>query len=79
MKKYVSVTVSITDFGPECHKWCRVYEKLPGEQMTERTISYDKARRMMWELKLAGAYKTTAVNPYDPHINTTDVRLYLPV
>lgn len=80
MKKNISILLTITDFGHDGAKWCRIYEWLPGaKESTMRTISYDDARRMMWELKLAGAGKTLTPNWFDRHISTIDVWLFLPV
>ena len=80
MKEFFSILLSITDFGPEQTVWCRVYEWAPGESVsTVRNISHDEARRLMWEMKLAGAHKTTSINQFNPRIHTTDVRLDIQV
>lgn len=70
----VYMSVSITTYEwPNLEFDCTFWERLDGGEMTSRKLTLDEARKMMWELKLAGAEKKMEINPYNPKISYREV------
>ena len=77
MRNEIYMNVSITDFGNR-HVDCRFCESINDEPLRITKIELNKARQMMWELKLAGGRKTVSANLIDPSIVRRDVYIFLP-
>lgn len=73
----VYMSVHITTYSyPHWKPYCKFFQQIDGEPMTSRTITLDEARRLMWELKLAGGYKTMHVNMFDSKISYRNVQYW---
>jgi len=57
---------------------CMYTEQVNDEPMTIKPIDLDRARRLMWELVLAGGKKTVEINRYDRNIVRRDAYIILP-
>lgn len=75
--KHIYMNVSITRYSykglaPDC----TLFQKVDDEEMTSTKLDYDTARRMMWELVLAGGEREVSTNYLNPGISTTQVTLW---
>lgn len=75
--KHIYMSIVITRYSykglaPDC----TLFQKVDEEEMTYTKLDYDTARRMMWELVLAGGEREVSVNPYKPCISTTQVTFW---
>ena len=61
---YVYMAVDITTFNCNIEPRCYFFERLDGGEVTNRELSLDEARKLMWELELAGGEKTITPSPY---------------
>ena len=77
MAKEIYINVSITEFGSG-NIDCFLTQQVDDEEMEMERIDLDRARKLMWELKLAGGTKTVHVNSLDRHIVSRDVYIFLP-
>lgn len=71
------MSVSITHFG-NGHTACYFYEAIGDEPLTSTQVDLQHAQRLMWELVLAGAKRSTRVNSLDPSICSADTYIFLP-
>lgn len=65
--KYVYIAVSIVNFH-YTRPFCTMYTRVDDGELEEKKLTLDEARKLMWELKLAGGEKTLRINQLDPHI-----------
>lgn len=75
--KHIYMSIVITRYSykglaPDC----TLFQKVDDEEMTYTKLDYDTARRMMWELVLAGGDREVSVNPYKSCISTTQVTFW---
>lgn len=75
--KHIYMSVVITRYSykglaPDCD----LFQKVDDEEMTHTKLDYDTARRMMWELVLAGGEREVSVNHLKPCISTTQVTFW---
>ena len=76
MGNEIYMNVSITEYG-NGHIDCKFSESINDEELRTKDITLDKARRLMWELKLAGGRKEVVINRYDRDIVTRNVYIFL--
>ena len=57
---------------------CNLCQQVGDEEMTIEPLPLQDAKRMMWELKLAGGTHEVIVNRFDRYIVTTRTWLILP-
>jgi len=72
------MNVSITYFG-NGHIDCRFVESIDDEPIRMTELDLDKARRLMWELKLAGGIRRVNINRLDRDIVAVDTYIILPL
>lgn len=77
MDNEIYMSVSITDFGNGRVK-CIFSESINDEPIRMRYIDFNKARKLMWELVLAGGKRSVRVNPLDRDIVTSNAYIFLP-
>ena len=77
MNKEIYISVSITDFG-NGRTECFLNQSVNDEPLDMQPISLDKARKLMWELVLAGGKKSMKVNRFNHHITMKDAYIFLP-
>lgn len=77
MGNEIYMNVSITDYG-NGDIICKFSESINDEELRTKDITLDKARRLMWELKLAGGRKEVVINRYDRDIVTRSAYIFLP-
>lgn len=73
----IYMNVSITYYGNENIR-CSYCESIGDEPVRMTKLELDKARRMIWELVLAGGKRTVSTNWYNPEIYTVDAYVFLP-
>ena len=76
MEKEIYIDVSITEYGNGKID-CVYAEQIDDEKMTINFIDLDKARRMIWELVLAGGVRKVHVNQFDRHIISSEAYIFL--
>lgn len=69
---YISLCIS-TYSNPHYTPDCTLYERVDDGEMTSRKLSYNKARKMQWELVKAGATRTVVANMFKNSIAHVDV------
>lgn len=57
-----------------CH--CNYYEQIEGEPMTARELDLETARKLQWELLLAGGERSYHSNIFEPGIFSSEVKYY---
>lgn len=77
MDNEIYMNVSITDFG-NGNVRCVFSESINDEPIKLSYIDINKARKLMWELVLAGGRRSVDVNMYDRHITTSGAYIFLP-
>ena len=77
MNKEIYICVTITDYSSG-NTECFLNQSINDGPLEMQRISLDKARKLMWELKLAGGTKHMSVNRYNPRITTRDTYIFLP-
>ena len=73
----IYMNVSITYYGDN-YISCFFSESINDEPLRITEIELDKARKLMWELVLAGGRKTVRVNSLDRSIVRQDAYIFLP-
>lgn len=76
MKNQIYMNVSITYFGNGRIECC-YDESIDDAPITIRELDIDTARRMMWELVLAGGHRDININRYDRDIIHITTYLFL--
>ena len=76
MGNEIYMNIRITEYG-NGRIDCKFSESINDEELRTKDITLDKARRLMWELKLAGGRKEVIVNRYDRDIVTRSVYIFL--
>lgn len=72
----IYINISITEYG-NGNMDCLYTEQVNDEPMTIKRIELDKARRLIWELVLAGGKRTVGINSYDRNIVRRDAYIFL--
>ena len=68
--RQIYMSVQITNYGTKSMKPdCFFFNVDENDKLISKEISYDEARRLMWELKLAGGEKEVRTNYLCPNIN----------
>lgn len=76
--KHIYMSLSITDYNsPFLGTECRFWEAVDGGEMTCRKLPLQEARKLMWELVLAGGEKKLSINYLNPKINTREVTYWM--
>lgn len=78
MKKELWMNVSIVDFGNGNIEG-RYYECVGDNEIETKELPLDKAKRLMWELVLAGGVRSVRVSRYDRHMITSEAYIFLPI
>lgn len=78
MKKEIWMNISITNYG-NGNIDCRYYESIGDAPVEMKKISLNDARRMMWELVLAGGVRSYRTNYLDRSIVSSEVYIFLPM
>lgn len=73
----IYMNVSITYYGDN-YISCLFSESIGDEPLRITKIELDKARKLMWELVLAGGRKTVSINSLDRDIVRQDAYIFLP-
>lgn len=73
----IYINISITEYS-NGKMDCLYTEQVNDESMTIKPIDLDKARRLMWELVLAGGKRAVEINCYDRNIVRRDAYIFLP-
>lgn len=76
--KEIYMSVSIVDFG-NGHITCRFCEAIGDEPIRIKELELNKARRLMWELVLAGGKRSVQVNTLDHTIISSGAYIFLPI
>lgn len=77
MDNEIYMNVSITDFGNGNVK-CIFSESINDAPIKLRYIDINKARKLMWELVLAGGKRSVRINSLDRDIVTSSAYIFLP-
>lgn len=77
MNNEIYMNVSITYFGNRVE--CRYCEAIGDEPLHIKTIELNKARRLIWELVLAGGQREVCINSRDRSIVRVDAGIFLPI
>ena len=78
MKNEIWVNVSITDYGNGTID-CRYCERIGDAPIESKGININDARRMMWELVLAGGQRNYRTNLFDRSIIYSEAYIFLPM
>ena len=71
---YISVDITEYNFGTDCF----LTQQVDDGELEMTRVDLDRARKLMWELKLAGGTKQVRINAFDRHIVTREVYIFLP-
>ena len=77
MGNEIYMNVSITDFGNGEIR-CLFTESINDEPIKLTHIDINKARKLMWELVLAGGKRSVSVNSLNRDIITSSAYIFLP-
>lgn len=77
MGNEIYMSVSITDFGNGKVR-CIFSESINDEPIKLSYIDINKARKLMWELVLAGGKRSVSINSLDRDIVTSNAYIFLP-
>lgn len=77
MDNEIYMNVSITDFGNGKVR-CIFSESINDEPIKLSYIDINKARKLMWELVLAGGKRSVNINALDRNIVTSGAYIFLP-
>ena len=77
MGNEIYMKVTITDFGNGNIR-CVFSESINDEPIKLNYIDINKARKLMWELVLAGGKRSVSVNAFDRDIVTSGAYIFLP-
>lgn len=72
------MNVSIVDFGNGKIEG-RYYESIGDNEIETKELPLDKAKRLMWELVLAGGVRSVRVSRYDRNMVTSEAYIFLPI
>ena len=77
MVKEIYMHVTITEYGTGRIS-CRFTQSIDDGPLEITEITLDKARKLMWELVLAGGKREININRYDRDIVTRSAYIFLP-
>ena len=77
MEKEIYISVRITDFG-NGSQTCALAQSVDDGPLESEYISLDKARKLMWELVLAGGKREVSISRLDRDIVTRSAYIFLP-
>lgn len=77
MAKEIYISVDITEYG-NGNMNCYLTQQVDDGELEMTKLELDHARKLMWELKLAGGHKTVRVNTLDRDIVSREVYIFLP-
>ena len=72
------MNVSITYFGNGTVEG-RYYESIGDNEIESKEIPLDTAKRLIWELVLAGGVRSVNINRFDRNIVTSQAYIFLPL
>lgn len=75
--KEIYINIRITEYG-NGDMTCVMNQSIDGGPIEITKISLDKARKLMWELVLAGGTREININRYDRDIVTRNAYIFLP-
>lgn len=75
--KEIYISVRITEYGTG-DMTCTLTQQVNDEPLESQCISLDKARKLMWELVLAGGQREVYINRLDRDIVTRSAYIFLP-
>lgn len=73
----IYISIRITEYG-NGHVNCYMTQSVNDEPLETTQISLDKARKLMWELVLAGGTREVHINRLDRDIVTRSAYIFLP-
>lgn len=73
----IYINVQIVDYGNGNIR-CTLSQAVDDEPLDTKIISLDKARKLMWELVLAGGVREVNINRFDRDIVTRGAYIFLP-
>lgn len=73
----IYISVRITEYG-NGHVTCTLTQSVNDEPLETQYISLDKARKLIWELVLAGGEREVHINRLDRDIVTRTAYIFLP-
>ena len=77
MEKEIYISVRITEYG-NGKSTCTITQSVDDEPLKTQYISMEKARKLMWELVLAGGTRDVSINRLDRDIVTRSAYIFLP-
>ena len=77
MNNEIYISLRITEYG-NGKMTCILSQSVGDEPLECTPISLDKARKLMWELVLAGGKREVTINRLDQHIVTRGAYIFLP-
>ena len=77
MTKEIYISIRITEYG-NGHVTCTLTQSADGEPLETQNISLNKARKLIWELVLAGGKHEVSINRLDRDIVTRSAYIFLP-
>lgn len=77
MAKEIYISIAITEYG-NGNIDCIMAQQVNDEEMTLEWLDLDHARKLMWELQLAGGKRNVRINCLDRHIVCREVYIFLP-
>ena len=75
--KEIYISIRITEYGNGTMT-CVMNQSIDDGPIEITEISLEKARKLMWELVLAGGTREVSVNRYDRDIVTRSAYIFLP-
>lgn len=73
----IYISVRITEYG-NGNTTCTLTQSVDNEPLESQYISLDKARKLIWELVLAGGKREVSINRLDRDIVTRTAYIFLP-
>lgn len=74
----IYMNVSLTFYDGKIYR-CTFDQSIDDAELEITPINYDKARKLMWEMVLAGGIRRVHVNWFDHNIVTVDTYIFLPM
>lgn len=73
----IYINIRITEYGNGKIN-CFLSQSVNDEPLDIQEVSLNKARKLMWELVLAGGEREVNINPHDRDIVTRSAYIFLP-
>ena len=77
MEKEIYISIRITEYG-NGNSTCTITQSVDDGPLEMQYISMEKARKLMWELVLAGGTRDVSINRLDRDIVTRSAYIFLP-